>query len=76
MLDDFREQASSSPLFEEAELEKEDSKGYRTASRRGNFLGMTPPQRLIIAVMLLALACILSIFCLLVTQRVVPPFLF
>ncbi len=39
------------------------------------FLGMTAPQRFIIALMLLIMVCLLGSFCLLLTQKVVPPFL-
>ena len=70
MLDDLREQASESPYYDEEEFEDLDD------SQQGpsQFLGMTPVQRFIIALMLLFVTCLLSAFCLLVTERVVLPF--
>jgi hypothetical protein len=45
-------------------------------TRPFRILGMTPVQTYIIALMLLLITCLLSTFCLLVTGRVVPPFLY
>ena len=45
-------------------------------TRPFRILGMTPLQTFIIALMLLLITCLLSTFCLLVTGRVVPPFLY
>ena len=70
MLDDLREQAS----FEETESTTA-AKIQPPPMPQGRFLGMTALQRFIIAFMLLALTCLFSALCLLVTQRVVPPFL-
>ncbi|OQY36042.1 MAG: hypothetical protein B6I38_00610 [Anaerolineaceae bacterium 4572_5.1] len=39
------------------------------------FLGMTPVQRFVIVIMLLMMVCILSSFCLLVTDKIALPFL-
>jgi hypothetical protein len=74
MIDDFRKQADDSSFFTE-----EDTDEYRARQRTAPpqyFLGMTPAQRFVIAVMILIMSCILSAFCLLVTERIVPPFLF
>lgn len=77
MLEDFREQASSSSFFEEEEIEEgEPGEARKVRQKRGPFLGMTAAQRLVIALMLLMLTCLLSTFCLLATQKVVPPFLY
>lgn len=73
MLDDLREQANDSDYF----VDDEDTFDFEdqevTYTPRREFLGMTAPQRFIIAVMLLFMTCILSTFCLLVTERVVLP---
>ena len=74
MFDDFREQGSS--FLDEPEEENLDEAPGRSEKPRGQFLGMTPVQRFIITVMLLVITCLLSAFCLLVTQKVVPPFLY
>jgi hypothetical protein len=80
MYDDLR-QPGDKPLTE-FEQPEEQQPGPKRASRRGyryaqaRFLGMTAPQRFVIAVMLLMMTCLLGVFCLLVTQRIVPPFLY
>jgi hypothetical protein len=70
MLDDLRKEADTS-LFDEA---VEETPTY-SPPPSGHFLGMTPFQRFIIAVMLLAIVLLLSASCLLVTEKVVPPFM-
>jgi len=72
MLDDLREQANSSFLddFDDDTL---DAAFYEPP--RGDFLGMKPGQRFVIAVMLLLLTCLISSFCVLVTEKVVLPFM-
>ena len=70
MLDDFREQAGSSAF------EGEDAPVFhqtRPTDRR--FLGMSPAQRFVVALILLLMTCLLGAFCLLVTERVVLPFM-
>ena len=64
MLDDLRNDASSYYDDDFQEL----SKPLESPKR---FLGMTPFQRFVIALLLLFVTCILSAFCLLVTERVV-----
>jgi hypothetical protein len=73
MLDDLREQADSAEFLEE----EGDFFGYDEAPsmRAQLFMGMTPVQRFVIAVMILMMTCILSSFCLLVTEKIAPPFL-
>jgi hypothetical protein len=73
MLDDFREQASDSDYFDDEEDTFDFEDQEITYTSRREFLGMTAPQRFVIAVMLLFMTCILSTFCLLVTERVVLP---
>ncbi len=72
--DDLRKQASDDSSFTEEE-EKQDAYSLKEAKRRGprDFLGMTAPQRFVVAVMLLLMTCILSSFCLMVTGRVLLP---
>lgn len=71
MLDDFREQASASPFFDEDE---EAASIEQPQAPQRLFLGMTAGQRLVIAMLLLAITCLLSTFCLLVTEKIVLPF--
>ena len=66
MLDDFRGQADT-PFFDEDV--QSDYENYETQTRR-EFLGMTPIQRFVIAIMLLLITLLLSTFCLLVTGKV------
>jgi hypothetical protein len=70
MLDDFREQANASELIDEEEIPQLEETGLSQ-----KFLGMTPAQRFVIALMLLMITCLLSTFCLLVTEKVIPPFM-
>ena len=68
MFDDLRKDASSfydEDDYQELAVPQEKPR---------NFLGMTPIQRFIIAALLLFATCIMSAFCLLVTERVVLPF--
>jgi len=74
MLDDLREQASESDFFmgDENDFEYSDVKISRPTVR--HFLGMTPLQRFVIAVMVLLMVCVLGSFFLLVTERIYLPF--
>ncbi len=63
MLDDLRNDASS---YYDDDFE-ELSKPVESPKR---FLGMTPFQRFVIALLLLIVTCILSASCLLVTEKV------
>jgi len=67
MLDDLRKDADTSEFEEETPVFNEPPAAPK------QFLGMKPWQRFIIALMLLFMVCILSAFCLLVTERVVLP---
>lgn len=71
MLDDFREQANASAFEGQDETPAFD--GPRRADR--SFLGMTPAQRFVVALIFLMVTCLLGSFCLLVTERVVLPFI-
>ena len=70
MFDDLREQADASSFFDEegSSLPEVSTLGPK------HWLGMTPAQRFVIALILLMAACILSAFCLLVTEKIVLPF--
>ena len=74
--DSFRQQADDN-VFQEPEKPAEETvsgiPSRRSRRKRGNFLGMTAMQRFIIAVMVLMMTCLLGTFCLLVTQKIVPP---
>lgn len=65
MIEDLRQQANES--FES------DTPATSTARPPARFLGMTPFQSFVIALLLLILTCLLSATCLLVTGRIVPP---
>lgn len=75
MLDDLREQASDSDYFDAAEgsYDFEEVEEEPPYVPRRKFLGMTPVQRFVIAVMLLVVTCLLSTFFLLVGEIVVLP---
>ena len=74
MLDEFREEANASPFFEdETEEYFEEVGSYR---QRKKILGMTAAQRLVIAIMILFMTCIVGVLMLLVFEIVVPPALF
>ncbi len=74
MLDEFREEANASPFFEdETEEYFEEVGSYRP---RKKILGMNAAQRLVIAIMVLFMTCIVGTLMLLVFGIVVPPALF
>jgi hypothetical protein len=76
MLDNLREQAKESAFFKEEEEspKPEPKQPWRRPRSSGPFLGLTPVQRFILALMLFLMTCVLGAFCLLVTERVVLPF--
>jgi len=74
MLDDFRDEANASPYFDDAETEYFEE--ITPARRRGKFLGMTAGQRLVVAIMLFVMTCIVGSLALLVFEVVVPPAFF
>jgi hypothetical protein len=86
MIDDLREQADDSPEFDdddeslsfddfgdfEYELEEEGPPAKRSFSGvKGRSIGLTPPQRFLLASIMLLLSCILSTFCLLVSGKII-----
>jgi hypothetical protein len=74
MLDDFRDEANASPYFEDEEGEYFDE--ITSTSQRGKLLGMTPAQRLVIAILLFMMTCIVGSLMLLVFEIIVPPAFF
>ena len=71
MLDDFRQQADSVSFFDEEEFEFEEVE----VQTKRYLLGMTPVQRFIISAMLLVIVLLMGSLGLLVTGRVLLPFL-
>jgi hypothetical protein len=71
MLDNLRDNSSSKPFFEdEAEYQPADLSAIPAAPRRrGRFLGMTPMQRFVIAVLMMIMVCLLGTMCAFVTGR-------
>ena len=74
MLDEFRDEANASPYFEDDSAEYFEE--VAPASPRGKFLGMTAAQRLVVAIMLFIMTCIVGVLALLVFETVVPPAFF
>jgi len=74
MLDDLRENTSDKEFF--GEIDDDFNYSYETgsSSKTKLFLGMTPIQRLVIAFMILLMACVMGSFLLLVTEKVYFPF--
>jgi hypothetical protein len=74
MLDDLREQASEPDFFGEEDLPASYVDELETRPSPQLFLGMTPVQRFVIAIMILLMACVMGTFLLLVTEKVYFPF--
>lgn len=70
MLDNLREAANASPLFQDDQV----SKGQQADSSRKLILGMTAPQRFVLSLMLLMMTVLFGSFCLIVSGRIVLPF--
>jgi hypothetical protein len=71
MFEDFRKQLDDK-AFPDDDTPVAPPK-HPPVADRGYFLGMTPVQRFIVAVMLLAMAIILGILFLMVTSKIVLP---
>ncbi len=67
MLDDLRGQSGSAPFYNEEASFQLPTEGAR---RSGRFLGMTAPQRFVIALMLMIAVCTLGSMCLLITGKI------
>ena len=71
MLDNLRESASQSPFFNPEPPPGGDDPNSPTHSPPGkHFLGLTPVQRFILALMLFLMVCVFGTFLLVLTQRV------
>ncbi len=70
MFDDLRQQADDTSFEEE-----QDAYSYKDQVRKPkrSFLGMTPLQRFVVAMMLLLMTCMLSTLLLLVTEKIYIP---
>lgn len=71
MLDNLREQAASSsfPADEEIESPSPEIKRAVRQPRRKQFLGLTPAQRFIMAILLMLAVCLLGVMFLVITGR-------
>lgn len=82
MFDDFRQQASGEEAFEPVEDQTLVTPKFRdrlkavklprTGEGPDLFLGMTAPQRMVIAFMLLMSTCMMGFFILLVMNKIAP----
>ncbi len=68
MFDNLREMSDDSGLFQEVGDEQPASKRMRRQGKK--FLGMTPGQRFILAILLLFTVVVMGMMCLLVTQKI------
>jgi hypothetical protein len=71
MFEDFRKQAEEADFSEEDQEEELHVESLHSSG--GRFLGMTPVQRFIIALMMLFMIIILGVLFLLVTSKIVLP---
>jgi hypothetical protein len=74
MFDNLRESASESPFYEDdlnAMKEEVKPNAARASSRRSGsrFLGMTPPQRFLITLMLFFTVCVLGTLAMFISGR-------
>ncbi|MBW8011372.1 MAG: hypothetical protein FVQ83_09050 [Chloroflexi bacterium] len=75
MLNDFQDTDTSAAFLDELDDEEfDDDFNVLTSSSSGRLFGMTPPQRLVISVLVFGITCILSTFCLLIFDKISPPF--
>jgi hypothetical protein len=73
MIDNLRDDASSKPFYEEEAQFKPAEITTSSSSKNGRFLGMSPIQRFIVAVMLMFAVCSLGAMCLLITEKISFP---
>lgn len=79
MLDNLRESANQSPFFQdeqqpEPEQQPAPEQPKKPKAASGPFLGMTAPQRFVLALILFFMSCVLGGFFLLVTEKIMLPF--
>lgn len=71
MLDNLRDEANSKPFFEDEEQPAETGPVIMSEPpRSGRFLGMTPMQRFVIAILMMVMVCVLGMMCLLITGKI------
>lgn len=70
MLDDLRNSAFEELPEEEQTPLLDQIKPTRTIAARRTFLGLTAPQRFVIALLLLMMTCVLGVLCLVLTGRI------
>jgi hypothetical protein len=71
MFDNLRDEANSQPFFEDNQQPAEPEAVTMSAPpRSGRFLGMTPIQRFVIAVLIMFMVCVLGMMCLLITGKI------
>jgi hypothetical protein len=68
MLDDLRNSAQN-PFLDEENLQEEEDTSKKTRIK-GDFLGMTAPQRFVVSVFLFLMVVILGVFLLILFQKV------
>ena len=73
MFEDFRKQAEQADFPDEDQ--EEESQVKDPNAKQGHFLGLTPMQRFIVALMLLFMIIVLGVLFLLVTSKITFPFL-
>jgi len=70
MFDNLREEANSTPFYEgEAQFQSVEESNPAAGRGSSRFLGMTPMQRFIIAVMLMMMVCLVGSMFLVVTGK-------
>ena len=72
MVDDLRDKTGDQEYFEGFEDDYDYETDFSPNPRL--FLGMTPIQRLVIALMMLLMVCVMGMSLLLVTEKVLFPF--
>jgi hypothetical protein len=80
MLDNLRDQSSSSFFQDEGDDNIPESPDPKTGSKKsrkftGKFLGLKPQQLFILLLMSFMVVCLLGTMFLLVTGKILPPFL-
>jgi hypothetical protein len=73
MFEDFRQQAEQANFLDE-DLE-EGLQAEAAPAQHGYFLGLTPAQRFILALMLLFMTIVVGVLFLLVTSKITLPFM-
>ena len=70
MFDEFREMADEPSIFDEVEDEFFETYSVEAGSSDNRFLGMTPGQRLFLAVMFFLIITVVGLMALMVTGKI------